>query len=296
MPDLEEEDIGGLHDRVEHLAGRQLVVLAAPHDLHSGGRNGAAGHVGWAGGLAKQTRAAWRAPGHGWPQPWTPPPCAARSRGHAPPTPAPQRPPSGPAPALAHLRAAQHALQVVLARNVHHQRPVLVWPLVDLLCGARGEGRWRGVGGQGSQRVALPYRTPLSPCKQVPIHSHPHPPTHAHPPPTPHPPEQDRNSTRSMFMPTAFQISTRYRPTTCATGGVWERRRRRPRRTGARRGVRRIATALQALHSHPAPASATPPDPQPPPGSSLGLLPSCCSSAQTSRPPCRQEHAGDVCV
>ena len=31
-------------------------------------------------------------------------------------------------------------------------------------------------------------------------------------------PEADRNSTRSMFMPTAFQISTRYRPTTCGAG------------------------------------------------------------------------------
>ncbi len=33
-PHLEEEDVGCLHAGVEDLRRRQLVVLAAPHDLH----------------------------------------------------------------------------------------------------------------------------------------------------------------------------------------------------------------------------------------------------------------------
>mmetsp|Transcript_17078 Transcript_17078/g.41991 ORF Transcript_17078/g.41991 Transcript_17078/m.41991 type:complete len:351 (+) Transcript_17078:1159-2211(+) len=62
---LEEEDVGALHDGVEDLRRRQVVRLAAAHDL----------------------------------------------------------------------RAAQDARQLVAARDVQHQRPVLVAPLVDLLGG-----------------------------------------------------------------------------------------------------------------------------------------------------------------
>ena len=95
------------------------------------------------------------------------------------------------------LGAAQDALEVVLARNVHHQRPVLVGALVDLLCGthatcarSRAARSARGARAGAERNVQPLSRSTLATARaHPPVHPPPHAPTH--PPTTPptHPPE-----------------------------------------------------------------------------------------------------------
>lgn len=129
------------------------------------------------------------------------------------------------------LGAADDALQVVLPRNVHHQRPVLIGTLVDLLCRRRC-----GKGGSTWSTAGHPTRVhalALHACPSAPAHTRPHTHTHVH-------------------------------------------TRAHPRRRGTRHG------------SCPCPLpSRSPPCSDPHSGSSSDRPPSCCSVAQTSRPPYR---------